>query len=1592
MSPDTVLLNTLERSRKDLLDLSTRNRLIHTTRSRSRSSRLEIVGETSADVFQQLVLDRKAMTFDPIPAPPNRSGEEASGDSPRLFQPEEEESTEVVGVQGDTALQTSLTSEQLQKRLLKIYYDARTYEEEQGVGILYLAVGYLKWFEDDRSDVERFAPLLLIPVRLDRQSASAKFRLRFTEDEISTNLSLQARLKSDFGINLPEVLDAEELTPDKYFESVRAAVQTKARWEVLPNDMVLWFFSFAKFLMFRDLGGESWPEGKELDQRPLLQKLLRSGFGNDPPLCDEEQQIDELIPAADLVHVVDADSSQTIVIEEAKRGRNLVIQGPPGTGKSQTIANLICGAVKAGKKVLFVAEKMAALDVVHSRLQRAGLGEMCLELHSSKANKRVVLDHLKTALELGAPRVGDVGQVCRDLETSRERLNGHLRVLHSPVAPSQLTPFQLVGDLVRLRAQGIAPCSFHFADSLKWSQRDFQTRLDALRDLAGHVTKMGDVQRHPWRGVGLDVVLPMDADRLQAKLPAVLERLERLERCGTELAVRLRVAVPLNALTLSSVARLAKRLAVAPPLDHRSLAHPVWSQQREAIDQLVAAGCRLAEHRAKLVGIVCDAGWEVEVGAARRALAAHGRSWFRLLYPSYGKAQTVLAGLLVGAPPRKLEERLAILDSLIAVQKAEKSLADEANAQLGAAAFGRLWKGAADSDWRQLRAITVWETESREAKLDFDFRAVLAALDTTPDVAPLLKQLSGDFKPALDELKQLFESLKLQLPEAFGQGDLNAIPWSELRSCLQAWREHPEGLSSWVLYFGRSRRLAQEGFQPIIALLQRGELAVTAAVATAEMAHYEVLLRSVWRQNPELAAFHGEAHEQTLEKFKLLDSARIQLAREEVARAHYDGLPSSGAESGAVGLVRREIEKKRRHMSIRQLLAKAGPAVQAMKPVFLMSPISVAQYLEPGLIDFDLLVIDEASQVQPVDALGAAARAQQIVVVGDSKQLPPSRFFSRMLGEDDAEETPEDEVSAGDVESVLGLCCAQGVPQRMLRWHYRSRHHSLIAVSNREFYDNRLYVFPSPGATGPQHGLSLHYVADGVFDRGGSATNRIEARAVAQAVMEHARLRPAQTLGVGCFSVSQRDAVLDELELLRREDPSLESFFMASAEPFFVKNLENIQGDERDVILISVGYARNAEGYMAMNFGPLATDGGERRLNVLITRARDCCRVFSSIRADDIDLNRARSRGAQAFKTFLKYADTGLLDSGASTGREHDSEFERQVAVALTKHGYQIEPQVGVAGFFIDLAVIDPNKPGRYVLGIECDGASYHRSRSARDRDRLRSAVLESRGWTIHRVWSTDWFHRPDDELRKLLAAIHAAVVPTGDSCTPGPQTSAVVTATTAEIVREAPVVSDSANSVENFARPYVVASFRVQTSSEIHEVPTLELARIVTQVVEIEGPVHEEELARRISQLWGLQRAGSRIKEAVGDALVTAGRSGLIAQQGPFVSLPAQVRVPVRNRAEVSQANLRKIEMLPPTELRQAALAIIEAHVGIAVAEVVTEVAELLGFGAISKQLRQAIEQEITELVRMRIVEDRFGNLFECRVEQLDVVRKAAR
>lgn len=554
---------------------------------------------------------------------------------------------------------------------------------------------------------------------------------------------------------------------------------------------------------------------------------------------------------------------------------------------------------------------------------------------------------------------------------------------------------------------------------------------------------------------------------------------------------------------------------------------------------------------------------------------------------------------------------------------------------------------------------------------------------------------------------------------------------------------------------------------------------------------------------------------------------------------------------------------------------------------------------------------------------------------------------------------------------------------RMLRWHYRSKHQSLIAVSNRQFYESKLFVVPSPYTAEAGVGLRFHHIPDGIFDAGGKRCNSLEAKIVAKAIIQHALDYPDLSLGVAAFSVAQRRAILDELELLRRAHPETEGYFHAHpSEPFFVKNLENVQGDERDVIYISVGYGPTVPGgRVPMRFGPLGTEGGERRLNVLISRAKQRCEVFASMTDEDIDPDFAQSRkGVFAFRLFLHYARTGQLTLAESTGRGHDSVFEEQVANALQERGFNVHRQVGLAGFFIDLAIADPERPGRYLLGIECDGAAYHDALSARDRDRLRQSVLESHGWHIHRIWSTDWFQRPQQEMTRLVAAIEAAKAE--DEVRAAKRVAPQVRITAEEVGDWTYMGVESGVPDEQppaaAKTPAYVEAVLLRPShhqEELHEVPRGVLVALVEAAVEAEGPVHFDEVVTRIREAWGLKRAGSRIRDAIHAAADVAERKGTVVRCGDFLSVPGRQPF-LRDRAEASSIGLRKPEAIPVDEVAAGAEAIVRANFGATKDQLVTEIARSLGFKATSEVLRGRLVEGIELAISRGAIIDQQGLL----------------
>jgi len=1547
---NTRIRDKLELARKELLDLGMRNPLLNYRTLKSRG--LEVVNESPSEIYRILVAEKKKMSFRHVDPPPAALPESASAEGDDALPAFDEEALIPEANHFDSKLQTKYALKALDSRLLSTYYYARAYIEEQGVNILYMALGMLHWYESESSRDVRKAPLILVPVQLERVSAKERFTLSYTEEEIGRNISLAAKLKAEFGVDLPDFPEDGELDIRHYFAETERAIGGQRRWSVDTESVVVGFFSFGKFLMYRDLDASVWPEAAHPDRHPVLTALLADGFREPASRIDENGTIDRHFLMKDANHIVDADSSQITAILDAMQGRNMVIQGPPGTGKSQTITNLIAEAIGSGKKVLFVSEKMAALEVVKRRLDSLGLGVACLELHSHKTNKKALLHELASTLELGKPKTRDDGDI-RSLEELRTRLNEYCSAVNEPVGQTGVSPYQALGELVRYaQASGEPPFPDLTIPSLdEWDKDAYGRRERLAEELQTMIAAMGLPSKHPFWGSRKKAALPADIDRLRRGIAEAAERLARLTESVEEAAGPLPGPVPESLEEANPLIKVLRAAASAPDLSGIDLASKSWTEQADALAKLFEAGAAYMKLRRRYDAALLPEAWDQDLLEVRSSIVKFEGKWWGFLSGDFRKAKQRVLGLY--KDPRGTKVSLSeVVDAVLEARRYKQLFAQ--SDPIAAALFPSAWRGA-DSDWERLAAVIPWAIELHRGVRNGELPEwTVDALPLLPDRreagerAAALERQANDAYRSVDLLEELLE---FDGGRRFADGGpLVRQSFSVLSDVLNAWSSDGSRLHEMVSYNHVSELCSEAGLAAVAALAETWERAGDALVDAFRRNRYEAIAARAFRERPALASFDRNRHDHAVRKFRELDRYAAEYNRVKLAEAHWARLPQYEA-GGQLGVLRREFEKKTRHLPIRQLMAKAGHAIQAIKPVFMMGPLSIASYLEPGSLEFDLIVFDEASQVKPVDAFGAIVRGKQSIVVGDSRQMPPTNFFDSIAKE---EGDGEEDNFAADMESILGLFVGQNAPQRMLRWHYRSRHESLITVSNHEFYDNKLVVFPSPDADRSDAGLKYHYLPDTAYDRGRTRTNKDEAKAVARAVLEHAERHPGLTLGVAAFSMAQMQAILDEVELLRRKHPSLDSYISAHPhEPFFVKNLENVQGDERDVIFISIGYGKTSEGYLAMDFGALNREGGERRLNVLITRARKRCEVFTNIRSDDLDLARTGAKGVKSLKTFLKYAESGHLDVPAATGNDFDSPFEEAVCRALTEAGYEVKPQVGSAGFFVDLAVVDPDSPGRFLLGIECDGAAYHSARSARDRDRLRQQVLEGLGWRLHRIWSTDWFRHPERELKRAAEAIEAAKTERAPAAA---ETRAELrTEPEREIVRDDAAEKPASTPVER----YRMAQLSIALDGrELHSMPAPLIASWVEQVVRAESPVHVAEVMKRICDAAGIKRAGSRIQDAIAQSFAL---NRNVLRCGDFLWLAEMKAAPIRDRSELKS---RKLEWISDEEYGEAVVKAVRESFGAEEDAAMSAAYQSLGFARVTEEMRTYMQPIVAALV----------------------------
>ena len=858
--------------RKQLIDVSKRNRLINTPLGKKRGKHIEIVDERADEVFRTLIREARKMRFAPAdPAEQEFKTEET------FFVPipDPPEARHV-----DLLLQTKLGPEAMHRRLLDLYRAASSAVEEQGVSSLYLAIGFLRWYESDASDLPRYAPLLLLPVDVVREGARSIFKLVARDEDLDANLSLDALLKSDFTLSLPAWPDSDVWIPSEYYRQVHDVIAIKDRWEVLPDAMQLGFYSFAKFLM--------WKELEHAAPAELAQKLLTDGFDSTPAILRPDENLDQRFASPrDLGHILDADASQTQVIAAASSNRDLVVQGPPGTGKSQTIANIIAVSVRAGLKVLFVAEKRAALDVVHARLEQCGLGPLCLEMHSTKARRKHIYNDIKESLALGRPNPGDPSRY-EQVRAVRDQLNELSAQLHTVDPVTGDTPFNLMGRLAKLKAEGLPLPDFQLPDTATWNRKRSDAARFAVSELADLTREYGPELKHLWRGANRRLS-PMDRQRLRGSLADTRSALQDMRHVlglsRTALGIKREGGLQTVDVATSQLHAMANR----PEGVGELLQSSTIRQHLQDVSRLVQRVHKVQSTQEELERVVTPGALDMDWQQVRLEVGARGKSLFRFLSGRYRSALAQLRAVIRLELPKGYDARLSLLDRMLAL-KAEKE-AVRRRSPLGAQAFGLAWQEE-DTDLSVIREALSWITAQVAVLKSTD--ALWLQLNTWPektDGPALLGRLESTRKTFQSRWDHIAELAGLDVHQAFAQDTLGRVPFDTIEQRLTDWEADPDGQATWIELHESALRAQEAGLGAIRDRLAAGSLLPDHAEATFDHVRAEAIWNRLTDEHPELAQSDGRKRSELVEKFKGLDKELLSLSAVEILSKHYESIP-----------------------------------------------------------------------------------------------------------------------------------------------------------------------------------------------------------------------------------------------------------------------------------------------------------------------------------------------------------------------------------------------------------------------------------------------------------------------------------------------------------------------------------------------------------------------------------------------------------------------------------------------------------------------------------------------------------------------------
>lgn len=1425
--------------------------------------------------------------------------------------------------------------------LVNLHRNSKLAEEENGKSTLYLGIGLLKWYEPKSADTVRYAPILLVPVELNRRSINSKFVLRGREEETMINITLLEYLRQEFKLDMSALedlpMDESGVDVPKVLALIRKTILNLKGWDVL-DQVILGTFSFSKLILWQDISKYSDKLQESTIVKSLLTGSLTAPFDT---LSSSDEELEQL-SSYELTLPISTDNSQLEAVRNAHANNSFVLHGPPGTGKSQTITNIIADALANGKKVLFVAAKKAALDVVHHRLEKIGLGPFCLELHSNKTRKSDVLAQFEATLDVPMYKGNyDFKEASNRIDERKGELRKYVAQLHhrftigwtlyDTIAYLELNNVELNNNvIVDIKLEEVSQANY-----LKWT--DWVIPMDAL------CKKIDNPATHPLRSLNI-VEHKFD---IQNNIKEVLSDYKYVareyEHLGLEYKFDLLSNNHLNPNNLKELFELIAKSNLSYELidlyfdENQFNLLNKWAelqQRRIKIEEVIGR-----QFNKKIL--------EIDLSTQEQQWNISKHQWF---LPKWLKQRKVKS-FLNGYAKLKVNEA-ADIEQLFAQAEEYKEIKQNC-------------ENAIYKDVNKLSNVYY-------SNNNLDIETIYKELDNLSLISSLAHQCgftgidtwllhfykNTNVRRGVSEILTFLRTFTIKYQ---GIQEITNSTSAPLSSEVDTILANLDKLSDWINYNVYRREGIAIDLEWFIKLLENGVIDKDNLSNDLErILHINLFIQTV-SHSFALSGFDSKIYETLIKQYQDIHNEYTELNKSQLILKLSSRIPRSSNEfiqNSELGMLKRAIRSRGRGMSLRKLFDQMPNLLPRLKPCMLMSPISVAQYFNVSTEHFDLVIFDEASQLPTAEAISALARAKQAIIVGDPKQMPPTTFFA-------SNKIDEDNLELEDLESILDDCLALSLPSKYLLRHYRSKHESLISFSNANFYDNKLLTFPSKDDLDRK--VTFEFIADGVYEKGKSRTNKLEATAIIQYIKLHYEQPNPKTLGVVTFSQTQQTLIEDMLTEMLKNNPLVEEKMLGASETLFIKNLENVQGDERDIILFSIGYGPDEEGKVSMNFGPLNRDGGWRRLNVAVTRARYEMKIFSSIKGDQIDLRRTNSEGVKGLKNFLEFAEKGYVNLVESEEVRQNDKLIKSIAKYLNANGLEVKTNIGTSSYRLDIGVVDKNNPNQYIVGILVDGLNYYNVKTTNDRELLIPGVLKALGWDIYRIWTIDWFKNKElivKDLKDKIDNLYANVVEPVASINPSDF-----------IHKHLVEITDMGTISNQKAYNRVALQTVVEANPEaIYEMSNRNMIQNqMYDLIQIEGPISQSYLFKKIMNAWNISRTSSKLQAYFTDLVNAVPNTISVPSYQEFYWNEDVYKRGLTHYRD-NTIEKRNIEDISPEEIELAIIELLKSNFSVPHEDLTKAIGKAFDFSKLGSQMDQVIQHVIKKM----LIEDKIIYQFD--------------